>query len=633
MSRSDSRNRRGRGGGRSCSRSNGRRRGRSCRHQRGPSRSRSRSRGRGGNDASEALQFPREVMGRVIGKQGATIKDIRAQSQAIIKVQDTENDMCEFTLSGRADAVERAKSMILDIANRSGKGSRSIDDTYGRGGDSGGKGYGSRAEDQTMEIPSTLVGRIIGKGGETIRQLQNDSGAKVDIRKDEPGIVRLGGSAECIARAKEMITDIIERDRTQGPNNDAYGSRRPEKCEDVMEVPNAMMGRIIGRGGETIQKLQSDSGAKVDISKDQPGTIRLSGSRDAISQARDMIMSLVEYGPQDKGKGKGKSEDTMQVPPSMAGKIVGKGGETIMQIQQESGCKVDLKKEDLSGAVRLCGSSDSIEKAKRFIKAVLNGFSRGEGGQPLETMDIAPQIGERLMDDSIQDLKMIEDESGARIDVDTALVPCKVSIVGTIKAIVKAQSLLYDLVERLDISDTGCPRGNSQHMAQSGPPAMPAFSRSSSAAGPPAAPFPPPSPMMSDSAGQPWGKGGAGGQPEVSSGDRERMMSSMPWPHDLPVAAREQMYNAMMAQWMIKGKGKGPDHKRRSRSSSSHSSSSSAPSKQSHGPRRSPAAPQYPTSDGGWPQESSSWQPSGPWGSTGVDSFMPLGAEVDMDDL
>jgi len=85
---------------------------------------RNRSRGsRSRDDRDKSIDFlrlPRNLMGRVIGKQGATINDIRERSGARIDAEDVNDDQCEFKLSGRPDAVARAKAMIMDIADKSG---------------------------------------------------------------------------------------------------------------------------------------------------------------------------------------------------------------------------------------------------------------------------------------------------------------------------------------------------------------------------------------------------------------------------------------------------------------------------------------------------------------------------------
>ena len=68
----------------------------------------------------------------------------------------------------------RAKELVQSIINQKIKPD----------GDSGGKGGSGFVE---IMIPGPKVGLIIGKGGETIKQLQEKSGAKMVIIQEGPG--------------------------------------------------------------------------------------------------------------------------------------------------------------------------------------------------------------------------------------------------------------------------------------------------------------------------------------------------------------------------------------------------------------------------------------------------------------
>lgn len=67
-----------------------------------------------------------------------------------------------------------------------------------------------------IEIPNDRVGVIIGKGGETIKFLQNQSGAKIQVTRDVDAdphaptrMVELMGTAEQIARAEQLIKEVL----------------------------------------------------------------------------------------------------------------------------------------------------------------------------------------------------------------------------------------------------------------------------------------------------------------------------------------------------------------------------------------------------------------------------------------
>ena len=65
-----------------------------------------------------------------------------------------------------------------------------------------------------MMVPSSKVGLVIGKGGETIKSINQASGAHTEIDKSAPPdaaeknfVIR--GPPECVDRAKQMVMEKI----------------------------------------------------------------------------------------------------------------------------------------------------------------------------------------------------------------------------------------------------------------------------------------------------------------------------------------------------------------------------------------------------------------------------------------
>ena len=72
-------------------------------------------------------------------------------------------------------------------------------------------------------VPGHKVGLIIGKGGETIKQLQERSGAKIIIIQDSPEAahekpLRITGDPNAVETAKELVQEILNQndDRDMG---------------------------------------------------------------------------------------------------------------------------------------------------------------------------------------------------------------------------------------------------------------------------------------------------------------------------------------------------------------------------------------------------------------------------------
>ncbi|GAB2292913.1 hypothetical protein Dimus_027142 [Dionaea muscipula] len=164
-----------------------------------------------------------------------------------------------------------------------------------------------------MEVPNNKVGVLIGKGGDTIRLLQHNSGAKIQITRDveaDPGSttrpVELIGTLESIHKAEKLIKDVIaEADAGGSPSLVARGFTATVSVGAIeqveIQVPNDKVGYIIGKGGETIKSLQTRSGARIQlipqhaIDGDQlkGRIVRVSGDRKQIELARELIKEVM----------------------------------------------------------------------------------------------------------------------------------------------------------------------------------------------------------------------------------------------------------------------------------------------------------------------------------------------------
>lgn len=127
-------------------------------------------------------------------------------------------------------------------------------------------------------VPAAAVGAIMGKGGETILQLQKDAGAKIKMSRSNdfyPGTTERvclisGPSVEGILRIHEFIMDKIKE--KPDPNSkvaidfDHKLSAEREKQVKIL-VPNSTAGMIIGKGGSFIKQIKEESGAYVQISQ------------------------------------------------------------------------------------------------------------------------------------------------------------------------------------------------------------------------------------------------------------------------------------------------------------------------------------------------------------------------------
>lgn len=74
----------------------------------------------------------------------------------------------------------------------------------------------SYSDDRLLTLVVLQVGLVIGKGGETIKYLQHQSGARIQVARDgesDPRSstrqVELMGTPEQISRAEQLVKDVI----------------------------------------------------------------------------------------------------------------------------------------------------------------------------------------------------------------------------------------------------------------------------------------------------------------------------------------------------------------------------------------------------------------------------------------
>ncbi|XP_076092171.1 putative ATP-dependent RNA helicase DDX53 isoform X2 [Mytilus galloprovincialis] len=324
---------------------------------------------------------------------------------------------------------------------------------FGSSNDSGQRSFGRNADQNgqsdspTIRVDSSKIGRVIGKGGSKIRELQDETGATINISKDDDGSgqkeIQLEGSPDAVAKAKEMINELTQddgggfgrRDNSNrgfgsgGDSNRGFGRSNDSGQSDSssIRVDSSKIGRVIGKGGSKIRELQDETGAKINISKDDDGSgqkeIQLEGSPDAVAKAKEMIIELT----QDDGGGFGRREDsnrgfggreesnrgfgsrdnsnsgfgsggdsnrggfgsgnnsgqsdssTIRVDSSKIGRVIGKGGSKIRELQDETGATINISKDDDGSGqkeIQLEGSPDAVAKAKEMI----NELTQDDGG-------------------------------------------------------------------------------------------------------------------------------------------------------------------------------------------------------------------------------------------------------------
>ncbi|XP_028248719.1 insulin-like growth factor 2 mRNA-binding protein 2a isoform X2 [Parambassis ranga] len=195
-------------------------------------------------------------------------------------------------------------SYIMDMdaappvqAPRMRRGGRSRDQGASQPGPSG--GFGSPRPRQhdfplRMLVPTQFVGAIIGKEGLTIKNVTKLTQSKVDIhRKENAGAaekpITIHSTPEGCSSACRMILDIMQKE--------AIETKTAEDIPLKILAHNSLVGRLIGKEGRNLKKIEEETGTKITISSLQDltiynpeRTITVKGSLEACCKAEVEIM-------------------------------------------------------------------------------------------------------------------------------------------------------------------------------------------------------------------------------------------------------------------------------------------------------------------------------------------------------
>ena len=150
----------------------------------------------------------------------------------------------------------------------------------------------------SISCPASTVGRVIGRGGETIKSLQASTGARISVGKEgDPREIKLTGSVEQVAAAKTALEktingaehlggggydrghDLHDHGRGNGhappPTSSSSSSSSSSSLAHRATVmcPKDCVGAVVGHGGESLRALQERTHARFHLERDPTHTV------------------------------------------------------------------------------------------------------------------------------------------------------------------------------------------------------------------------------------------------------------------------------------------------------------------------------------------------------------------------
>jgi len=203
-----------------------------------------------------------------------------------------------------------------------------------------------------------------------LKLIQDRTGATITMPKREGGGlgVVIEGSANAVKEAELAIKEISAK---------GYCSiTHPETVSNTITLEDpSLIGRIAGKKGENLQKIQSGSGATLQLpdKKATHSVITISGKPSEIMNAKIAIMDLINQGYSNYTH-PGWAAEEVDFPTESLGRLIGPSGTKIQSICQKYHVKIDTPKkdgDDKQGVVTIKGPQEKIDQVKEVLQELL----------------------------------------------------------------------------------------------------------------------------------------------------------------------------------------------------------------------------------------------------------------------
>mmetsp|Transcript_11205 Transcript_11205/g.30153 ORF Transcript_11205/g.30153 Transcript_11205/m.30153 type:complete len:664 (-) Transcript_11205:82-2073(-) len=349
------------------------------------------------NIIEDQMWVPLDRVGALIGVRGASIRSIQERSGTFVLIRnDCVNRRSNeklLTITGPESGVALARRLILEQMQSESSRAAPERQTATRGSPRpltssafskhlgaysqfATRGMAEQHQTRTVYIPNLCVGICIGKSGETIRDLQERSGAHIKIApsssskdREAERSVDISGTPQSIELAHTLLNDIV--------NEALQGFRRTQELSAQspphVGVTNSSDG---ARGGRDV--------TNTDVAGDRRNAAG-AGDRSLMFGGVADAEYYEHYGaappPRRVDGGLGERATyptsslavTVLVPNDKVGIVIGRGGATIRELQRQSGARivvareVDANRRENTRPITITGPAAFIEVAKTLI--------------------------------------------------------------------------------------------------------------------------------------------------------------------------------------------------------------------------------------------------------------------------
>ncbi|KAK8046612.1 hypothetical protein PG996_014676 [Apiospora saccharicola] len=236
------------------------------------------------NSHMDTVTVQQKQLPSLIGSGGSAMDELRAATGAKIDIpnerNEDENTLVDVQIKGSKTQVAAAKKILEE--------KRAVfDDTVTK----------------TIDIDRQWHKILIGPGGATLRDIIVKAGGPDDRRLQARTIQFPKQDADGNSIKVEGRTDIVDKIVA---SIEAMVSERASQVSEVVDVPVEKHRTLIGRGGETKRKIESEFKVSIDIPRQGSGQtgVKIAGKPADVEKAKEHVLSSI----------KEQEGETVQVP-------------------------------------------------------------------------------------------------------------------------------------------------------------------------------------------------------------------------------------------------------------------------------------------------------------------------------
>lgn len=273
---------------------------------------------------------------------------------------------------------------------------------------------------------------IIGKGGQQIKKVREETGASISIpeaNSPNANIITLEGSDEAIARASVELDQIVKK-----------AIEKEAQISKDLIIEQRFHSQLIGTKGEKIKEIRDKFNVNInfpDVSM-RSDKVTISGDRADVENAYKHLSQLNKKLLADNYRLE------LPVAKQMMKYIIGREGTNIKKIKSETETRIDIPTEDSkSDTIFILGKKENCERAKAMIQKI----ERDELSLVQVDIIIPKKFHNSIIGKQNRVLRSIQEECD---NVQISFPPIasnsdKVSIRGSAEGVKKAKKLLVDM--------------------------------------------------------------------------------------------------------------------------------------------------------------------------------------------